>query len=157
MGLCESFRREWKYFTVEEVHSDLGLKYIRDYNAVKVEWDFMEVLVRFREYMDLPIVVNDRRRGLSLRGWRHWIEHNNIYVGMGKKVVLFSSHLDGRACDISCDGVRSDELYRRVLKFNKQRASIGEMGFTEVGVYGTFIHVGLRQCIVNKPVVWTGS
>jgi hypothetical protein len=144
-----NFKREWKYFSVEELHSRMGMEYVERYGAVKVEGEFMEVLVRFREYLGKPMVINCY--GMRNRGWRHWLEHVEIYKKLGKRVTRYSSHLDGRACDFHCKEVDVQTLKEKVLAFNERAVK----GFTELGVYGTFLHVGLRQS--DNFTIWRGK
>ena len=107
----------WKYFTRDE------LKCKGDGTFVAND-DALDKLERLRELMGVPLTINSAYRSPA---------HNRKIGGADN-----SMHVQGRAFDISINGVNPKTLYRCAI----------QAGFTGFGFYRTFLHVdtgGMRS------------
>ena len=128
MLLLSSKKNEMKleYFKISEFDSP-DVKG----SGINMDQDFLELLDCARSYAGIPFKINS--------GYRTK-EHNKKVGG-----VKDSSHLIGRAADISCKDSKSRALII---------GSLLEAGFMRVGVHKSFIHVD--NDVENKsfPVIW---
>ena len=92
--------------------------------------NFLAKLDEAREYAEIPFIINSAYRSPS-----HPLSIKNPT----------SSHIKGLAVDISVKDSR-----QRFLILNALIA----VGFTRIGVAGTFIHVDL-DCDKSQKVIWT--
>lgn len=73
----------------------------------------------------------------------------NVAIGGAPK----SQHMEGKAADITADGVMAEQMHELVLKLYKEgKIKIGGLGFYPEG---NFVHVDVRSG--KRLTRWTGS
>ena len=115
-----------KYFTLDEFDSpDLPN------SGINMDANFLSMLDDARHMADIPFKINS--------GYR--TKEHNYKVGGKEK----SSHLVGKAADISCSGSRERWIIITALQ---------DAGFNRIGIANNFIHVDSDE---NKSpnVIWT--
>ena len=115
-----------KYFTLDEFSSpDLPN------SGVNMDGDFLTMLDNARDIAQIPFKINS--------GYRTK-ERNEFVKGKPN-----SSHLKGKAADISCKGSRERWI---ILD------SLIKAGFNRIGIADTFIHVDSDES-KSQNVIWT--
>ena len=115
-----------KYFTLDEFDSpDV------EGSGSNMDSNFLSMLDNARDMADIPFKINS--------GYRTK-EHNSKVGGKDK-----SSHIVGKAADISCSGSRERWIIITALQ---------DAGFNRIGIANNFIHVDSDE---NKSpnVIWT--
>tara|TARA_R110000803_G_scaffold66367_3_gene127812 strand:+ start:988 stop:1341 length:354 start_codon:yes stop_codon:yes gene_type:complete len=115
-----------KYFTLDEFDSpDLPN------SGINMDANFLSMLDNARDMADIPFKINS--------GYRTK-EHNSKVGGKEK-----SSHLVGKAADISCSTSRERWIIITALQ---------DAGFNRIGIANNFIHIDSDE---NKSpnVIWT--
>ena len=116
---------ELKYFKLEEFDSP-------DFkgSGINMDGDFLTILDNARDIAQIPFKINS--------GYRTK-ERNELVKGKPN-----SSHLIGKAADISCEGSRE-----RWIILN----SLIKAGFNRIGIADTFIHVDSDES-KSQNVIW---
>ena len=121
----------YKYFKLSEFDSpDSGG------SGKNMSSEFLQLLDEARELAGIPFKINS--------GFRTK-DYNQSLLDRGYKASKTSSHMKGLAADISVTDTRS-----RWVVVN----SLLLVGFTRIGIAGTFIHVDL-DTEKSQEVIWT--
>lgn len=112
----------------------------------KVDLLFLDRLEVLRVALGVPLLINDPRRGLLLRGFRSQKEQEGLIERFGG--AKDSMHTLFRAVDVTpIEGASLDEV-----------AKMGEqLGFGGIGIYRKrdFVHLDSRSLVTkDRPVKW---
>lgn len=122
-------RSDWKRFEKYFSWSEFDSKDKPD-SGLKMQVEFMEQLYEARKISKVPFIINS--------GYR--TKERNKRVGG----VASSSHLKGKACDISCRDSRT--RYELIT-------ALQTMGFRRFGIGSNFIHVD-NEDMKSQNVIW---
>ena len=103
----------------------------------KMDVDFLAKLDEARAYAGIPFIINSAFRTKE--------DNERIYKELKKPVNTNSSHLKGLAVDIKATDSRTRFIILDALL---------AVGFSRIGVGGTFIHVD-ASVDKDQNVVWT--
>lgn len=136
MGFYNYFVQRWPNFRPNEIFSPET----RENLTHKLCPISMDTLQEFRNYLDLPLIVNDNIN--QLRGVRSVQENKNI-----RNSAEESMHICGRAFDVTAPALTTEALFDAAIAFGKWQG---------IGMYPTFIHLDTRFLEAGAdPVVWS--
>lgn len=115
------------FFTPEELLSPDSIKLWEEKRLCILDPVALETLNSFREWLQLPLVVNSGE--LRLRGTRSERE-NQLVDGSAAN----SLHKYGKAFDITCPKLSPSELLHKAIEFKR---------WSGIGVYRSWVHVDI--------------
>lgn len=131
-----------KYFAPEEVLSPGSIKLFLNSGLVILDYDALKSLDELREFIAVPLKCNFA--DLQLRGTRTPDENASI-KGSAKN----STHILGKAFDISATTLSVDELYGKIIQFAEKTKKV-----SGVGIYPTWVHVDFAWRPNAKLTIW---
>lgn len=130
----------WKYFQPHEVLSPVGIEQYERGNLLFQPFA-LDAFDELRRFLKKPLYAN--HAWLTLRGYRS--PQENSRAGGAS----LSRHIQGIALDVTCDELKSYELFQAVKEIAP------ELGFGGIGHYAdsNFVHIDCRP-ILDKPITW---
>lgn len=137
------------HFRVSEFDCKDGTPYPEELIESRLQ-PLANLLEEIREDVDMPVVV--------VSGYRSPAYNQRIKKRRGDKsgVATNSQHVEGRAADISCPGVPTDELHEIILHMHRH-GRLNDLGAAVLYPKSGWVHVDTLRAQDGHLRTWVGK